>query len=88
MHFTVHPIHVQNETSFHTALILESTPLSWLIKKKNNVPHWGSVVVFTIYVFVGFIRSALVLFLLLPSGYFSDTIVVRAMKSKNMFLVL
>lgn len=75
---------------FHTAVIKESTSVSWLLVKeikKNNIPHWGAVV-FTISVFVGLIRSALVLLLILPSGYFSDIIVVPAMKSENMFLLL
>lgn len=56
--------------------------------QKNNIPHWGAVVAFKIRVFVGLIRSALVLSLIFPSGYFSDATVVLAMKSENMPLVL
>lgn len=77
--------HMQYDT--HT----RSTSLSWLVFKyikKNNIPHWGAVMVFTIYVFVGLIRSTLVLLLIFPSGYFSDIIVVLAMKYENMFLLL
>ena len=62
--------------------------------KKNNIPLWGAVVASTVYVFVGLIRSALVLILVFPPpDIFQMVLLCFAMKSakkkkKIMFLVL